>query len=521
MGNFCLIESEVLYLKKVYIDGEHLSLEDVINVARHYYEVAIDKSVLENIENSRKIVEKFAEEEKVIYGITTGFGELCNVFISNDKTEKLQKNLIRSHACGIGDPLDIETVRAIMLLRANSLVKGFSGIRLSTIQSLIDMINKKVHPIIPEKGSLGASGDLAPLAHMVLPMIGEGEAYYEGKRLNGKEAMKLAGIDTINLVAKEGLALINGTQVMTAIGALSIYDSIELLKTADIISSLSFEALNGVIEAFDERVHNLRPHKGQIGSANNLRKILEGSKMVSHQGALRVQDAYSLRCIPQVHGASRDAVNYVEDIIVKEMNAATDNPLIFSKEEEAISAGNFHGQPIALGMDFLAIALSEIANISERRIERLVNPKLSGLPPFLIEESGLNSGFMLVQYSAASLVSENKVLAHPASVDSIPSSANQEDHVSMGTIAARKAKNILNNVQKVLAMEMLCACQAIDLRGNKGLGKGSKIVYDIVRDKVPKITEDRAMYEMIDKCEEILKSGIIVKEVEKETGKLF
>jgi histidine ammonia-lyase len=284
---------------------------------------------------------------------------------------------------------------------------------------------------------------------------------------------------------------------------------------------LSFEALNGIIEAFDERVHNLRPHKGQIESANNLRKILESSKMVSHQGVLRVQDAYSLRCIPQVHGASRDAVNYVQNVVVKEMNAATDNPLIFSKEEEAISAGNFHGQPIALSMDFLAIALSEIANISERRIERLVNPKLSGLPPFLIEESGLNSGFMLVQYSAASLVSENKVLAHPASVDSIPSSANQEDHVSMGTIAARKAKNILDNVQKVLAMEMLCACQAIDLRGNKGLGKGSKIVYDIVRDEVPKINEDRAMYEMIDKCEEILKSGIIVKEVEKETGKLF
>ncbi|POZ89213.1 MULTISPECIES: histidine ammonia-lyase [Petrotoga] len=508
-------------MKKVYIDGEHLSLEDVINVARHYYEVTIENSVLDNIENSRKVVEKFAEKEKVVYGVTTGFGELCNVFISNDKTEKLQRNLIRSHACGIGDPLDIETVRAIMLLRANSLVKGFSGIRLSTIQTLIDMINKKVHPIIPEKGSLGASGDLAPLAHMVLPMIGEGEAYYDNKMLSGKEAMKMAGIDPINLVAKEGLALINGTQVMTAIGALSIYDSIELLKTADIISSLTFEALNGVIEAFDERVHNLRPHKGQIGCANNLRRILEGSKMVSHQGVLRVQDSYSLRCIPQVHGASRDAINYVQDVIEKEMNAVTDNPLIFSKEEEAISAGNFHGQPIALSMDFLAIALSEIANISERRIERLVNPKLSGLAPFLIEESGLNSGFMLVQYSAASLVSENKVLAHPASVDSIPSSANQEDHVSMGTISARKTKNILNNVQKVLAMEMLCACQAIDLRGNKGLGKGSKIVYDIVRDKVPKINEDRAMYKMIDKCEDILKSGIIVKEVEKVIGKLF
>jgi len=508
-------------LNKVYIDGEHLSLEDVVNVARNFYEVVIDNSVYDKIENSRKVIEKFATEGKIVYGVTTGFGELCNVFISNDKTEKLQRNLIRSHACGVGDPLDIETVRAIMLLRANSLVRGFSGIRLSTVKTLVDMINKKIHPVIPEKGSLGASGDLAPLAHMVLPMIGEGEAYYNNQRLSGKEAMKLAGVDTINLAAKEGLALINGTQVMTSIGALLVYDSIELLKTADIISSLTFEALSGVIEAFDERVHNLRAHRGQIGSANNLRKILEGSKMVSHQGELHVQDAYSLRCIPQVHGASSDAVHYVEDVIEKEMNSVTDNPLIFSNEKEAISAGNFHGQPIALSMDFLGIALSEIANISERRIERLVNPNLSGLPPFLIEESGLNSGFMLVQYSAASLVSENKVLAHPASVDSIPSSANQEDHVSMGTIAARKAKNILNNVQKVLAMEMLCACQAIDLRGNKGLGKGSKIVYDIVRDKIPKINEDRVMYEVINKCEDILKSGITVKEVEKEIGKLF
>ncbi|HOP25551.1 MAG TPA: aromatic amino acid lyase, partial [Defluviitoga sp.] len=310
------------------------------------------------------------------------------------------------------------------------------------------------------------------------------------------------------------------TQVMTGIGALVLYDSIQLMKMADIISALTFEALNGIIDAFDEKVQDLRPHKGQIDTAINLRKILEGSKMVSSEGEIRVQDAYSLRCIPQVHGASKDAINYVRNVLTTEINSVTDNPLIFYDEGKTISAGNFHGQPLALVMDFLSIALSEIADISERRIERLVNPTLSGLPPFLIENSGLNSGLMLVQYSAASLVSENKVLSHPASVDSIPSSANQEDHVSMGTIAARKAKVILDNVQKVLAMEMLCACQAIDLRGNKGLGKGTRIIYDIVRTQVPTIKEDKVMYEEINKCENLLKSGIILDEVEKRIGKL-
>ena len=507
-------------MKKIYIDGEHLSFEDIVNVARNNFEVYIDNSVLPKIESSRNLVDKFVEEERVIYGITTGFGDLCKVVISKDKSETLQKNLIRSHACGIGKPLDTEIVRAIMLLRVNSLVKGYSGIRLSTLNTLVEMINKQVHPLIPQKGSLGASGDLAPLAHITLVMIGEGEAFYKGQRLPGKEAMKLAKIPIVNLKSKEGLALINGTQVMTGIGALVLYDSIQLMKMADIISALTFEALNGIIDAFDEKVQNLRPHKGQIDTAINLRKIIEGSKLVSSEGEIRVQDAYSLRCIPQVHGASKDAVNYVRNVLTTEINSVTDNPLIFYDEGKTISAGNFHGQPLALVMDFLSIALSEIADISERRIERLVNPTLSGLPPFLIENSGLNSGLMLVQYSAASLVSENKVLSHPASVDSIPSSANQEDHVSMGTIAARKAKVILNNVQKVLAMEMLCACQAIDLRGNKGLGKGTRIIYDIVRTQVPTIKEDKVMYEEINKCENLLKSGIILDEVEKRIGKL-
>ncbi|HOT22417.1 MAG TPA: histidine ammonia-lyase, partial [Sedimentibacter sp.] len=377
-----------------------------------------------------------------------------------------------------------------------------------------EMLNRKVHPIIPEKGSLGASGDLAPLSHMVLPMIGLGQAEYEGEIMAGEEAMEKAGIPVIELTAKEGLALINGTQVMTALAALTVYDSLNIIKTADIAAALSFEAQNGIIDALDQRLHDIRPHKGQIDTARVLTELLTGSKMTTKQGEIRVQDAYSLRCVPQVHGASKDAINYVKEKIEIEINSVTDNPIIFPETNEGISGGNFHGQPMALSLDFLGIALSELANISERRIERLVNPTLSGLPAFLVEHGGLNSGFMIVQYSAAALVSENKILAHPASVDSIPSSANQEDHVSMGTIAARKAKEIMENVRRVLAMEIMCACQGIDLRGNKGLGAGTKPVYDEVRKVVPMLKEDRPIYDDINKCEELIKNGTITKACE-------
>jgi len=399
-------------------------------------------------------------------------------------------------------------------LRINNLAKGYSGARLETIQTMIEMLNRKVHPIIPEKGSLGASGDLAPLSHMVLPMIGLGQAEYEGEIMAGEEAMEKAGIPVIELTAKEGLALINGTQVMTALAALTVYDSLNIIKTADIAAALSFEAQNGIIDALDQRLHDIRPHKGQIDTARVLTELLTGSKMTTKQGEIRVQDAYSLRCVPQVHGASKDAINYVKEKIEIEINSVTDNPIIFPETNEGISGGNFHGQPMALSLDFLGIALSELANISERRIERLVNPTLSGLPAFLVEHGGLNSGFMIVQYSAAALVSENKILAHPASVDSIPSSANQEDHVSMGTIAARKAKEIMENVRRVLAMEIMCACQGIDLRGNKGLGAGTKPVYDEVRKVVPMLKEDRPIYDDINKCEELIKNGTITKACE-------
>ena len=457
-------------MEKVIITGNTLTLEEVASVCRNFKKVELSDLAVEKILESRKIVDDFVENEDVVYGITTGFGKFSDVTISKEESKLLQKNLIITHAVGAGKPFETEIVRGIILLRINNLAKGYSGAKLETIQTMIEMLNKRVHPVVPEKGSLGASGDLAPLSHMVLPMIGLGLAEYMGTVMSGEKAMKLAGIPVIKLTSKEGLALINGTQVMTAVGALTVYDALNILKVSDIAAAMSFEAQNGVVNALDNRIHEIRPHKGQIDTARILLNLLTGSKMTTKQGDIRVQDAYSLRCVPQVHGASKDAVNYVKEKVEIEINSVTDNPIVFPETKEGISGGNFHGQPMALSFDFLGIALSELADISERRIERLVNPSLSGLPAFLVEHGGLNSGFMIVQYSAAALVSENKILAHPASVDSIPSSANQEDHVSMGTIAARKAREILGNVRRVLAMEIMCACQGIDLRGNKGLG---------------------------------------------------
>lgn len=508
-------------MNKVYIDGNSLDLEKFISVVRFNVKVELTPEAVEKINKARAVVDKFVDEERVVYGITTGFGKFSDVVISKEETKQLQRNLIISHSCGVGNPLDEEIVRGIMLLRANALSKGFSGARLETVNTLVEMLNKEVHPLIPEKGSLGASGDLAPLAHMVLVMIGLGEAMYKGERMPGKLAMERAGIPTIELTSKEGLALINGTQVMTSVGALTVYDAINLSKTADIATALTAEALNGITDAYEDRVHKARGQKGQISTGKNLLSLLDSSKMTTRQGELRVQDAYSLRCVPQIHGASKDCFNYVKEKVEIEMNAATDNPLIFVDDEAVISGGNFHGQPMALPFDFLGIGLSELANISERRLERLVNPALSnGLPAFLVEKGGVNSGYMIVQYAAAALVSENKVLAHPASVDSIPSSANQEDHVSMGTIAARKAREIYMNARKVLAMEIMAACQAIDLRGNKGLGVGTDVAYNIVREQISKVVDDRVMYLDINKCEEIIDSNVLVEKVEEKLGNL-
>ncbi len=506
-------------MKNIYtIEKKEILLEDFINVTRKGYKVMISEDTYKGVEKARELVERYVADQKVCYGITTGFGKFSDQVISEDETEALQKNLIMSHSCGVGNPLSIEYVRGIMLLRVVNLCKGHSGVRKITLDTLVEMINKNVTPYIPEKGSLGASGDLAPLSHMVLVMLGLGKAYYKEELLSGKEAMEKANIKVLeSLSSKEGLALINGTQVMTSIGAHVTYDALNLMKHLDLAGALSIEALNGIICAFDKKVHKVRPHAGQITTAENIRKILKGSKCITKQGELRTQDPYSLRCIPQIHGASKDAFNFIKTKIEIEMNAVTDNPIIFVEEDEVISGGNFHGQPMALPFDFLGIALSEMANISERRIERLVNPQLNnGLPAFLVENGGVNSGFMIVQYSAASLVSENKVLAHPASVDSIPSSANQEDHVSMGTIAARKAGEILGNARKVIAMEILCACQAIDLKkSDASLGVMTKEAYKIIRENVKYYNEDRVMYPDIDTVEEIIKNNLIIDSLEK------
>ena len=507
-------------MKEIRIDGNSLVIEEVVRVSRKNISVALTEESAEKIHRARKIVDDFVDEEKVIYGITTGFGKFSDVMISKEEAKQLQKNLIMSHACGVGEPFSEEIVRAVMLLRANALAKGFSGVRLETIQTLLDMLNKGVHPIIPEKGSLGASGDLAPLSHMVLVMIGMGEAFYQGQRMNGKEAMEKAGIQIIELTSKEGLGLINGTQIMTAVGTLCFYDAMMLTKAADIAGAMTLEALRGIIDAFDLRIHQVRPHAGQLQSASNILKLTEESQRTTRQGEIRVQDAYTLRCIAQVHGASRDALEHIRGKLEIEINSVTDNPIIFVDEKEAFSGGNFHGQPMALAFDYLGIAIAELANISERRIERLVNPQLSELPAFLTRNGGLNSGLMIAQYSAAALVSENKVLAHPASVDSIPSSANQEDHVSMGTIGARKAQSILSNAQSVIGVELMAAAQAIDLDKEGKPGRGIHAAYQTLRQHLEPLEEDRVLYDDIKLCTSMVATGQIVKAVEKEVGEL-
>lgn len=505
----------------IIITGQTLTLQDIVAVCRENAPVALSDEARARILASRAVVEQLVEDEAVVYGITTGFGKFSDIPISQDECKLLQKNLIVTHAVGAGEPFARDVVRGIMLLRVNNLAKGYSGTRLTVVQTLIDMLNKSVTPVIPQKGSLGASGDLAPLSHMVLPMIGLGEAEFGGYVMPGNEAMKRAGIKTVELVAKEGLALINGTQAMTSVGALALYDALECIKIADIATALSFEANRGVEDALDPRVHAVRPHSGQCNTAENLRRLLFCSRNVTQQGEVRVQDNYSLRCAPQVHGASRDALEYVLSKVEIEINSVTDNPIVFEDTNEAISAGNFHGQPMALAFDFLGIAISELANISERRLEHLVNPSLGGFPAFLVKNGGLNSGMMIVQYSAAALVSENKVLAHPASVDSIPSSAGQEDHVSMGTIAARKAGEILKNTRRVLAMELMCVCQAIDLMGGrKKLGKGTKPAYDAIRAVCKTLRNDRPLYGDINHCEELLINGSLLKAVEEAVGEL-
>ncbi|MEI7474933.1 MAG: histidine ammonia-lyase [bacterium] len=509
-------------MKTVYIDGQSLTLEDVELVANRKAKVEINPNSVDKINKSRKFVDDVIQGDEYVYGINTGFGALSSVIIAKDKLERLQLNLVRSHACGVGDYFEEPSARAIILLRANTLARGFSGIRLTTLEKMFELLNKGVTPAIPKQGSVGASGDLAPLAHLAIVLVGEGKAFYNGKLLSGADALKEAGIEPVVLGAKEGLALTNGTQAMCGTGVLSLLRAEKLAKIADIAAAMSVEAMKCTSSAFDPRIQQLRGHKGQIKTADNLLKLLNNSKIAkSHENCNKIQDPYSIRCIPQVHGAARDVFAYVRQTLETEINAVTDNPIIFADDNDVISGGNFHGQPVAFAMDFLGIASSELASISERRIDKLITPNFSGLPAFLTDDFGLNSGLMIVQYAAASLVSENKVLAHPASVDSIPTSLDKEDHVSMGTTAAVKAERILNNVQNVIAIELLAAFQGLSFHEALDPGEGVLEAYRHLENYVPKITEDRVFSYDIKNIYDVISSGTILETVENCVGKLY
>ena len=492
-----------------------LTLDDVWQVAIERRSVSLADSAMQRVVRVRAEIDGWlGPDAPDVYGVNTGFGALAEVRVPTEDLARLQLNLVRSHATGVGQPFSRPITRAMMLLRANVLVLGTSGVRPEVPTLLVEMLNRDVVPVVPEKGSVGASGDLAPLAHLALVLVGEGEAFFGGERLTGAEALRRAGLKPIALAAKEGLALINGTQAMTADAALSLVRARRLCDTADIAGAQSLDALKGTARAFDARIHAMRPHPGQALSAAHLRRLTAGSQIAdSHLDCGKVQDPYSLRCMPQVHGASRDVIAYCAEVVERECNAATDNPLAFETETglELLSGGNFHGQPVAFAADFLAIALAELANISERRIEQLVNPALSsGLPPFLAPNSGLNSGFMIAQVTAAALVSENKGLCHPASVDSIPSSANREDHVSMGTIAARKARAVLEHVETVLAIEVLCGAQGIDLRRPLRSSPAIEAVHARLRTEVAPMMDDRVLHPDIEVALSLVREGALV-----------
>ncbi len=501
--------------------GAPLSITDVIRVARHGARVQLADEARGRIVRSREYVESLVAADRTVYGITTGFGRLASVRIAASDVRQLQRNLLVSHAMGVGAPLSTEVVRAMLLLRAQSLSFGFSGIRIGVIELLLECLNRGVHPVIPSQGSVGASGDLAPLAHMALPLIGEGKAEVGGVVLSGRDALTQVGLEPVILEAKEGLALINGTQAMTAIGALVVHDAQLLATLADIAGAMSLEALKGTATAFDARVMSVRAHPGATAVAGNLRRLASDSPIhASHLNCEKLQDAYSLRCMPQVHGASRDSLSHVADVVTRECNAVTDNPLIFADTDDVISAGNFHGQPVALVMDYAKIAIAELANISERRVEHMLDPAVSGLPAFLSRQGGLNSGLMISQYTAASLVSENKVLAHPASVDSIPTSANQEDHVSMGTTSARQCAMILENATWVIAIELLNAAEALDFHQPLRPGPGVGAARDAVREVVPPLESDRMLTPDLEAVRRLMFEGGLRAAVERVIGAL-
>jgi histidine ammonia-lyase len=479
------------------LDGQRISLETLARVAHDPKEsVALSASAMRRMEESRRVVDHILKEGRTIYGINTGFGRLADVTISPEELKDLQLNLVRSHACGVGEPLSMPETRAMMLLRANVLALGFSGARAIVAEMLVRMIERNVCPVVPEKGSVGASGDLAPLAHLALTLIGEGEAFYANERMASLEALRRAGLQPPTLEAKEGLALLNGTQAMAAVGGLALHRAMRLTHIADVAGAMTLEALLGTPVAFDERIHAARPHKGQIKVAAHLLELLRDSEIrESHRtNDMRVQDSYSLRCMPQVHGATRDAIEFARERVEIETASATDNPLVFVETGEVISGGNFHGAPLALAFDYAAIALTHLANIIERRIERLVNPDLSeGLPPFLTNRAGTSSGFMIAQVTAVALLNEMKILAHPASTDNLPTSGGKEDHVSMGMTAATKLRRIVDNLEYMLAIELIAAAEGLEYRFPLQPGHGVRRAFEIVRGHVSPLTHDRIL----------------------------
>lgn len=509
-------------MTKFLLNGSNLTNELAKNIIDNSVQIELTPAAKKNINRSRKVIEDWIKNDEVIYGVTTGFGEFKDVKIPQKDVEQLQHNLIISHSAGVGEPLPKNIVRLMLLLRINSLAKGFSGVRLELVEHLIRIFNKGIVAYIPSQGSVGSSGDLAPLSHLASLVIGEGYAYSGNEVLPSKSVLQKNGLKPFKLSAKEGLAMINGTQMMSAFAVEILARAKRLSKLADISGALSIEALRGSDNAFSDKLQRVRPHKGQINTASNFRKLLKNSEIrSSHIDCDKVQDAYSLRCMPQVHGAVKDTIEYVNGIIETEINSATDNPLIFADTKEHIEGGNFHGEPVALAMDFLKIALSELGNISERRTARLVDGSLSGLPRFLTSKGGLNSGLMIAQYTAAALVSENKVLCHPASVDSIPTSANQEDHNSLGSISARKCFEVLNNTEKIISIEFLASCQGIDFLKPLKCGNGTGAAYSQVRNKVKHISDDVVMNDHIESVCDVIFSGSFIERVEKKTGKLF
>lgn len=502
------------------LTGADLHVDDVVAVA-HGRAAELDPNTLPVMQRSRAAVEQLVAEGQAAYGITTGFGRFKDHVISAEQTRQLQLNLVRSHAAGVGPPLSRPEVRAMLVVRANTLAKGFSGVRPLVVQHLLDLLNRGVYPYVPSRGSLGASGDLAPLAHLVLPLIGEGEAWLGDELLPGAPALRRVGLEPIELEAKEGLALLNGTALMVGKGALLVRRAINLALTADIAAALTLEALNGTDQAYDARVHALRPHPRQIDCAAFLRRLLEGSTLLRGQGSNNVQDAYTLRCVPQVHGAVRDAIAYARWVIDIELNSVNDNPIVLTDADgrpDIVSAGNFHGEPVALAMDYMKLALVELGNMSERRIAQLVDANSNGgvLPMFLTSQGGIQSGFMIAHYTAAALASENKVWAHPASADSIPTSANIEDHVSMGATAVHHAAHVLDHVETIVGIELLCAAQGIDFRLRPGdrMGAGTGAAYGQMRAAVPFVTADCHMAPLIEQARRLVAEAVVKTAVE-------